>query len=137
MELGEEKGCKVFVEEGNSMLRPKEEYVGVKSCDDDDVLYHTVEDADEDNIAYTGFEDALDDGDQPREITVSYNGKQMYKASALRLISTSQGLQKSNDRLRRVAGLSKFMSKLVEVPDESPSNQNSRFKSQESRVKII
>ena len=104
------------------MLRPKGEYVGVKSCDDDDVLRHTVEDADEDHIAYTEFEDASEDGDQPHEVTVSYNGKRMYKASALRLISTSKGLKKSNDRLRRVAGLSKFMSKSMEVPDESPSS---------------
>lgn len=76
----------------------------VETVDDDEVMQ--IE-------AFIEFEDDLANGDTNNDhsITIEFNGQIMYKASALRLISTGVGLKKSADRLKRVQGLSKFNTK--------------------------
>ena len=70
--------------------------------------------------AFVEFEDALHNGESSEHpITVTFEGKVMYKASVLRLISSGVGLTKSGNRLRRVQGLSKIS---VSRNDESNSN---------------
>ena len=102
------------IEEG-TMLKPKGEFIGVKDvCDEEvdlDVVFQCPDNTNEVETALTEFEDDIEERDQLHEITITQNGKEMYKATALRLITSNKGFRKSNDRLRRVAGLSKFMSK--------------------------
>ena len=102
------------IEEG-TMLKPKGEFIGVKDvCDEEvdlDVVFQCPDNTNEEETALTEFEDDIEERDQRHEITITQNGKEMYKTTALRLITSNKGFRKSNDRLRRVAGLSKFMSK--------------------------
>ena len=90
-------------------LKPKGEYKGVTDDDDDNIIDvssgedETNDGSNDDDTAYTEFED-LEESNHPHEITVSQDGRQMDKATVLRLITSSKGFRKSNDRLRRVAG---------------------------------
>ena len=64
--------------------------------------------------ALSDFEDMIDSSgstDTEHSITILHFGQLMYKAAIFRLISNRVGVPKSGDRLRRVQGMSKFLTK--------------------------
>ena len=94
----------------------------------DDVNEHEENVSDErttDNEAYIEFEDMLENTqDVVQNPTVMFEGKQVYKASILKIISDKVGLSKSGDRLKRIQGISKFQVNTDQANEDSPSKDS-------------
>ena len=105
------------------MMRPQGLYIGVKENDETDLdeIENTekLDDAHDNDELFNQFEDDLENGatETNHTIKIKLGGKEMYKSSIVRLISSGLGIKKSGDRLRRVQVISRFMSQKPDSPD--------------------
>ena len=119
--------------QGKTIMRPNGVYIGVSETDDDHMddiepeNSQPLHDAEDNDELFCQFEDELETGmaETEHSITISLGGNEMYKSSAVRLISTGHSLTKSCDRLCRVQGLSKVVGKRsndISSIDENDNN---------------
>ena len=119
--------------QGKTIMRPNGVHIGVSETDDyhmDDIESENsqpLHDAEDNDELFCQFEDELETGmaETEHSITISLGGNEMYKSSAVRLISTGHSLIKSCDRLCRVQGLSKVVGKRsndISSIDENDNN---------------
>ena len=104
--------------DGNiTILKPCGSYIGVQEGDGDQLKApavttdDNVDDGEVNEEAFSPFEDELSNGnvDVEHSMTITLDGTDMYKSTAVRLICNGVGIKKSGDRLRRVQGMSKFV----------------------------
>ena len=104
--------------DGNiTILKPCGSYIGAQDGDGDQLKApavttdENVDDGEVNEEAFCQFEDELSNGnvDVEHSITITLDGTDMYKSTAVRLICNDVGIKKSGDRLRRVQGMSTFV----------------------------
>ena len=104
--------------DGNiTILKPCGSYIGVQDGDGDQLKASAVttddnvDDGEVNKESFSQFEDELSNGnvDVEHSITITLDGTDMHKSTAVRLICDGVGIKKSGDRLRRVQGMSKFV----------------------------